>query len=516
VNILDDRIPEYAPQDRFSGELNLRAGSAADEARGAAKLGGGVGQFAWHVDAMKLETDDYSIPGNAVVGDPTSPSGTLPNSAIETESGAVGASWVGDNGFVGVSYRAFDTLYGIPAELDGSIDIDMKERRWDIRGGFDTEFGPFNGLRFATGFNDYEHTELEGDEVGTQFFVDHAEGRVEISHGEAGPIVGGFGLQYRTRDLEAIGDEAFLPPSTEDSAALFALERLTSGAFRYELGLRAERVSADTRATVAADPICDDPRSRDFTPVSGSFGFAWLPGDNVIGISITRGARAPSVEELYSCGEHVATLSFEVGNPDLGEETSLGFDLSYRRREGRVTGEVNVYANRYDDFIFEELVGTPPGGLPIFRFDQTDADFYGFEVNALIELHHTDTHDFDLQILGDAVRAEQRVSGEPLPFIPPLSLGFNLLYRGNRWYASAGARWYDDQTRVPDFQTPTAGYTMVDATVGYRIVGKGLLHDVSIRGLNLLDEDIRLATSRLKDLVPLPGADVSLIYRLVF
>jgi len=100
VNIIDERIPEYAPQEKFSGEVNLRVGSVADERRGAAKLGGGSGQFAWHADAMKLESDDYDIPGNAVLGDPDSPSGTLPNSAIETKSGAVGASWVGENGFV--------------------------------------------------------------------------------------------------------------------------------------------------------------------------------------------------------------------------------------------------------------------------------------------------------------------------------------------------------------------------------------------------------------------------------
>jgi iron complex outermembrane receptor protein len=531
VNILDERIPEYAPQERFSGEVHLRVGSVADERRGAAKLGGGAGQFAWHVDAMKLESDDYDIPGNAVVDDPDSPSGTLPNSAIETESGALGTSWVGRNGFVGISYRRFDTLYGIPAghehEEDtgvapqvqqghGGIDVDMKQRRYDLRGGFDSEFGPFTGLRFAAGFNDYEHAELEGDEIGTRFLVDHTEARVELSHGESRPFSGGFGLQYKSRDLEALGEEAFIPPSTEDSGALFALERLTHKAFRYEFGLRVERVRADTRATVAADPMCDDPRARNFTPVSGSFGFAWLPGDNVVGISITRGARAPSAEELYSCGEHSATRSFEVGDPNLGEETGFGVDLSYRRREGKVTGEVNLFANRYDDFIFERRVATPPNELPVFAFTQADSLFTGLELGMLIELYHRDAHDLDFEIVGDYVKAELRDSGEPLPFIPPLSLGFNVLYQGLRWYASAGVRKYDDQDRVPDFQTPTAGYTMVNANVGYRIVAGALLHDVSVRGINLANEDARLATSRLKDEVPLPGRDVSLIYRLVF
>ena len=52
--------------------------------------------------------------------------------------------------------------------------------------------------------------------------------------------------------------------------------------------------------------------------------------------------------------------------------------------------------------------------------------------------------------------------------------------------------------------------------IGYRFVRGGLLHDVSLRGSNLTDEEGRVHTSRLKNVAPLPGADVSLIYRLVF
>ena len=47
------------------------------------------------------------------VPDP-SEEGTMPNSFVRTDSGALGMSWVGDRGFVGVGYSLFNSRYGIP------------------------------------------------------------------------------------------------------------------------------------------------------------------------------------------------------------------------------------------------------------------------------------------------------------------------------------------------------------------------------------------------------------------
>ena len=128
---------------------------------------------------------------------------------------------------------------------------------------------------------------------------------------------------------------------------------------------------------------------------------------------------------------------------------------------------------------------------------------------------HAGERGIDLHLLGEYVRAETD-AGMPLPFIPPLSLGVGVIYEGATWRASADVRWYDDQDRVPATITPTAGYTMVSSLVGYRIIGSGLMHEILLRGINLRDVDARLATSRLKDVVPLPGRNISVVYRLIF
>jgi len=454
----------------------------------------------------------------------------LPNSDIETDGATVGLSWVSDRGFVGVAFRNLDSLYGIPAELEDAspapglgvatvegVRIDMDQQRIDLRSGFDTEFGPFNGVRFSFGTTDYEHVELAGGEVGTRFLNNSDEARLELTHGETGPISGVVGLQYVRLDLAAIGDEAVSPPSGTDVAAVFAFEQIKSGSMRYEVGLRFETTEVRSKTTVAANPVCLDPRDRDFDAISGSAGAAWVPNETyTLSGSVSRAVRPPNAEELYSCGEHVATLSVEIGDPTLDEEINLGVDLGLRKRRGRVTGQLNLFNYDYDDYMYEFDTGLTNGSFPIFRFVQADASFYGAELSGLIELFHADDHDLDLEFVADNIRSELDASGETLPRMPPLSAGLSLVYRGTRWYADAGFRVFDDVDRIAPSETPTRGYTLLSARVGYKFAHAGVVHDLMLRGNNLGDEEARTHTSRLKDLVPLPGRGIGVVYRLVF
>ena len=65
VNVLDGAILDHVPGAAVTGTAELRGGTVADERSGAASVSGGVGRFAWHVDVLTRETDDYEIPGFA-------------------------------------------------------------------------------------------------------------------------------------------------------------------------------------------------------------------------------------------------------------------------------------------------------------------------------------------------------------------------------------------------------------------------------------------------------------------
>jgi len=544
VNVFDGRIPDYRASKPVSGTVDLVGSSVADERTGSLKLDGGGGDWAWRLGALVRDTDDYEIPGAAEVegldehaeeeeeGDEHAEEGDfgiLSNSDIRSEQGHVGATrFFGDKGFLGVSVSGFETEYGVPGggehgehdeegeeheeegeeEGDG-IRIDMRQRRVDLNSELTQPFGAFRGLRTRVGLVDYEHDELEpSGEVGTTFFNDAWEARVDLVQKDRGPLSGSLGLQVGISELEAVGAEAFIPPTDTETLALFAFEEVTKGRVSVQFGGRFE-----TQDTTTTAPDLPD---RDFDGLSASLGIVGRPTDAwALGGSLSRAVKMPSGEELYAFGPHFATQVFEIGDPDLDEEVSVGVDLFVRRTAGRLTAELHVFRNDFSDYTFQTFTGEEEDGLPVTLFSQADAEFTGAELTATLELWERGDRHLDVDFLGDVVRAELDDGGD-LPRIPPGRLGLGLSYQSSHWLARAEVRDVDDQDRVADNELPTEGYTLVNAHVGYRFVLGNQLLDVMLRGRNLGDETARNHVSFLKDRVPLPGRDIGLAIRYSF
>lgn len=538
VNVLDERIPTYLPDALVTGVLELRGGTVADELGGAASVTGRLGPIAWHIDGLKRESKDYEIPGRAEAHheeeggeeeEEEEPVGILPNSATESDGGTFGLSWIGDGAFLGASATRFDSLYGIPGhgheeealgaltllQEEEAVRIDLKQRRFDVKGGVSRPFGFLRGLNVRFGSADYEHVELEGGEVGTRFLNDSWEARLEAPHKRVGNLQGSLGLQFFNRQFEAIGAEAFVPPTETDTWAVFAFEEVDFGAVRLQFGGRYENQDVTARLIgIPEDPPITD---RSFDGFSGSVGVVWLPAtDYSLGFSVARSVKAPNAEELFSNGPHLATNAFEIGDPTLDEEQSLGADLSFRKLQGVVTFQVSLFVNRFDDFIFEEFTDEEADGLTIVRYVQRDAEFLGGEAHLDIGLLHTEPHHLGLELFGDYVRAELRDTGDPLPRIPPMRYGAGLRYLGPRFSGRLEVRHVAEQDRVAEFEEPTEGYSMLNASIGYRFFIGNVVNDILLRGTNLTDEEARNHVSFLKEVAPLPGRDVSLAYRLSF
>ncbi len=506
VNVINNRVPDHVPTRPLVGTAQLLYGSAAEEKSGSLSLDGGGGQFAWHVDGSSLDAGDLDTPEGALV-----------NSAVRTGAGTAGGSWATDKGFLGASYGRYETRYGVPT--DEMIRIDLEQDRYDLRGEYNRALGIFRAAKFRMSRTDYEHAELAEDgTVGTRFLNDTWEGRLELPHRAWGPMQGAFGIQAGTRDLEAIGDEAFLPPTRTENQALFAVEDFGRGKVTYNLGGRFERQRTSARATAGFPSPGPD---RDFDAFSAAAGIVIRPHDaHSIAATLSRTARPPNAEELYANGPHLATFQFEVGDPDLDRETGLSLDVSLARREGIVHGQLDLFAARFDDYIFLNptgaLVDVDGELIPEFAYIQADADFYGAELHVDVELFHQEPHHLQLEIHGDHVRAELRDSGEPLPRIPPLRYGLGLRYRGSRLGAMVEARRTATQDRVAGNEEATKGFTFVNASLSYRIFAGETVHDLLLSGINLTDRLGRNHVSALKEFVPLTGREVRLSYRLTF
>jgi len=545
VNVVDNTIPQYRFDDLFTGRVDLGLGTVADEWSGAVNLEGSSGDWAWHLDALTRRTDDYSIPGYAEAdhgehddhegeeddhgGEEEEPYGVLENSDLETRRYAAGLTrFFGDDGFIGISWSGYDTEFGVPGhehhEEEGeeeehedehdehgeeAVRSDLRQRRIDLHGAVTRPFGWFDGARFRLGFFDYEHRELEAEEIGSEFNNEGWEGRLEFSQRRRGAWGGAFGLQLQSRDFDAIGEEAFIPPTQSDSWAIFAVEEFDLGAFDWQLGARYEALDHQAVEDAALD--------RDFSGISGSLGLIWNAGEPwSLAASFTRSAKLPAPSELYADGFHPAAGVYEVGNPDLDEETGLGADLSLRLELNRLHGVVNVFYNRIDDFIYPMFTGEEEDGVEVVHYTQDDSTFYGGEVRAGIELYEWGSRHLDLDLGADYVRAELRETGEPLPRIPPFRYLAGLRYHDDRWQGSLEVRRVDEQDRIADGETVTPAYTMLNASVGYRFFIGGQVFDLLLRGRNLTDEEARNHVSYNKDLVPLPGRDLSLSLRVQF
>lgn len=512
VNVVDSRIPEEKPARAFTGRIETRYGSAADERAGAAVLTGAAGDWAWRIDGFKRRSDDVEIPGFAgtdekraelaAAGEPIA-HGTLLNSASKGQGAGVGVTrFFGDAGHFGISYNGVGSSYGTVAEPD--VTIDLRQRRWDFHGEAMQPTEWLRAARFQLGVSRYQHTEFEGDEIGTVFKNRGYEGRLELMHAAIGPVTGAVGLQASRSDFSTEGEEAILPASLTTSRAVFVYEEIVRPTVTWEFGARVEqqRLKPRADATFAA---------RSDTLAAFSAGAVWkLPRGYSLALSLTDSERAPNAQELFVDGPHAGTGAFEIGDPTLRAEKVRGADLTLRKRAGFWTGAVTAFVNRFDGFVFEEATGATDAdsGLPIYQFRQGEARFVGAELELTAHLHESKTSRVELHLTADRVRADNLDTRTPLPRIPPSRFGAALDWQVGDWTVTAELRTAARQERVTANETPTAGYGLANASIARRFKLGRVRGELFARGTNLTDATARVHASFLKDIAPLPGRDV--------
>lgn len=546
VDVETGRIARELPQEALQGRAEVRFGDNADAKTAAARLDGRIGDnFAWHLDAFSREADDYDIPG-FVESAPLRASeeaeeehaegeehaheeeeerDILENSFFENEGVAFGASWIGQNGFVGASISTIDSDYGLVGghgheeeEAHGDEEgaahddeaheeeeeeggrIAMQQTRFDLEAELNNLEGFVESINVRVGVNDYEHQEIEGNgELGTAFENDAWEGRVQFRHGETLGFVGTFGLQLSAREYSAIGEEAFVEPVDSDSQSVFWVGERKFENFDLETGLRLESVEHDS-SVVGLDTV-------DFSAGSFSIGVVAPLND---GLTLSGlydlSSRAPTVEELFSNGPHLATQSFEIGDVSLQEETvsALSFTANYRSDLFDISA--TAYVMDFDDFIYQAADGRVEDDLPVFLFEQDDARFTGLDIEAVIHLAQMLGGDIDLTLLYDMVDAEVDISGnQNLPRIPATRAGFGLKWQNEDWSAKFNWVHVSEQDDIADFEFLTEAYDDISLRISRRIdLGSAEL-DVFLHGRNLSDDEQRHHASFVKDFAPAPG-----------
>ncbi|QKX16930.1 TonB-dependent receptor [Microbulbifer sp. YPW1] len=549
VNVIDGRIPTRVPEE-IEGAVEMRHDTANRQDAGVFRLSGGAGNLAWYLDGVYRDNDDTQIPGLAIREhdeheeheehadeehheEEFNTDGFVGNTSARAKSGSAGLSWVTDSGFVGFSVNRLENNYGIPLGAhehheeeehaleeghaeeehleeehgEEAVRIDLAQTRYDLKGEHDFNGDYWDKISFRLGHNDYQHVELEHGEPGTRFTNKAWESRVELTHDDGGEWRGAYGLQLTRKDFAAIGDEAFIRPSITDSIGAFTMKEREWGNWHLDLGARLENVTID--------PEYGSDKDFNLVGLSGALQY-FLTEHQHLSVGLTSAERAPVAEELFADGAHLAESRYIVGNETLDKENSINLELGYHHHNQDAIGwhaakvEANVFYNRIGDYIYAANTGLEDeeSEFAIYGYENRDATFYGAEASVQFPLASS----LSLTLFGDSVRAsfDDRIAGEPrsVPRMPPLRFGFAL--GGD--YDSWNWQWRNTRATAQDrpgaFEETTDAYTRMDLTAQYNFKLAGNDGVLFANARNLLDEEIRNATSLLRDFAPEAGRSI--------
>ncbi|WP_287366124.1 TonB-dependent receptor [Thauera sp.] len=534
VNVLDKRVPTAVPERGLKGSVELRADSVANGVAGAFEVTAGSGNLAFHAEGLKRDARDYRVGSGW-------DHSRVEGSYNQTETGSLGVSWVGERGYLGLAFTRQQNEYGLPGhsheyeachphgnhlhcghhgeedehehdhdEHGGTPYVKLDSDRWDLRGERLEPFAGFTRARLRASYTDYGHDEIEQvegiDSVGTRFRSKASDARVELEHAPLGGWRGVLGLQTGRRDFRADGDEAYVPPTVTTRHAAFLIEEYTLADWRFEAGLRHEWQDIDVDSSTQRD--------RSHRGNSVSLGAVWnFAPQYSLGMTLSRTQRLPTAEELYARGLHMATSTWERGNPDLKAETANNVDLTLRKLTGPTTFSVSVFHNRIDDYIHARTLDAHED-FQLIEYAQRDASFTGIEGAIRQQLDAT----FGLTLFGDYVRAklEARDGDRDLPRIPAHRVGLRLDAKWNAWRAEAEVYRVGSQDDVAEFERETPGYNMVNAGLSYNGRYKATPWQVYVKGNNLGNQLAYAHTSFIKNAAPLEGRNLSVGVRVSF
>lgn len=544
VNVIDSRIPRRVPDEPIHIDGIATYGSAAHERTGSGEIEAPIGdKFVVHFDGSysrsgDLDTGNYILTpalraqaaasGDPEIRDLASLRGKLPNSGARTWEVAGGAALITDGGNLGISVAHTDNFYGVPVryslDADGEAEkvrLHMKQDRADLRAELPVNGGFLESVRLRAGFADYQHQEIEETgEVGTTFYNQSIESRLELVQAKRGGWDGAIGAQFFARNFHVEGEEKFLPRNETEQLGFFTLQSFDLGTTRIELGGRYEH----TRVAADADETLFNPAyHRSFDALSGSLGVSQelVPGWRV-GLNLSRTERAPSAEELFARGNHAGTQAFELGNPDFGLEKSWGIEGTLRGQGNGYTISLSAYHNWFDGYIYDVRVddgvcmaanGGEPLSFPCYQNLQANARYLGFEAEGTVKLGQIGSYALNLEGVADYVRATIVGSG-PAPRIPPLRLLGGLELQGDRLSVRGEVERSFAQNRITDTETPTDGFTLVNASLSFKPIKGNDRTTITLSANNIFDVEARRAASFLKDYAPLAGRDIRLTARL--
>tara|TARA_R100001143_G_C3361305_1_gene136540 strand:- start:55792 stop:57324 length:1533 start_codon:yes stop_codon:yes gene_type:complete len=457
-------------------------------------------------------------------GDLRTPDGRLPDTSINNLSYGGGFGYRTGPFETGISITGMDYTYGLPEAIDDlNESIEIRMNRVNLQSISTLTLDRFIDhaeLRFH--ISDYNHDEFEiqrepnsiSETIGISFAQQTLSSSLVLRHRPIGRFEGALGFSFNNSEIEVGGLDALTPNANGYFLAAYLYEEIgISNSITLKAGSRIEYKETFV-TTNELFPDASFFEDRNDLIYSGAFGLNYSPSERwTIGTQIARAYRTPTIEELYSFAPHAAAGSFDIGNPTLQNEFSIGVDTFLEYQSNRFQTQLSLFANQIDNFVDFSPTGEfhEPSGLPFFEYVSKDALLYGFELGANIVF----TESLSGGIGFDYVRGHERSNEQAnLTFIPPFRTHLDIKYDNGSIWAGPRVKIVNKQEKVAANEEPTDGHLLIGADAGYRF-GHGLT--LSLRLDNLLNERYRDHLSRVENRdAPMPGRNLNAMLRWEF
>ncbi|AHG76992.1 TonB-dependent receptor [Mannheimia varigena] len=267
INVIDEKIPTAIPEKGYKGQFGVRFGSAGKE---RLTYGGSTfalgNNFALRVQGIYNKASEYYAPNFTIEGKPYH---RVPDSDVQSQTGTIGLSWIGERGHLGVAYTDRRDKYGLVGhthkydhytisiirqsvmfakgylrfyphlaeenDIDynnpglrllhthipggsqhGAVEehphgkpwINMHSKRYDLDGELKNPLPGFESFKVSANYVDYYHDEKDGQRVENYFKNKGKNLRFELVHNEWKGLKGAVGIQYTSQETGALSLEA--------------------------------------------------------------------------------------------------------------------------------------------------------------------------------------------------------------------------------------------------------------------------------------------------------------------
>ena len=460
-------------------------------------------------------------------GNQTSPNKTLANTGLSNNELTGSYSYFGETNQFIISFDKIKMDYGIPGSLEGHIDgVDIKMTKWSQKLNYhkDIKYKGLDRFDIDQRYISYSHSEYEnGNDYSTVSLGQNIFSIQSILSNDYLKI----GSSFQYRDYKA-GGFYWTPDTEELKTAIFSLyeKKIFKTLFQFSSRIEHLYIVPEKSFLFLSNIEEDQVTNRNYTILSGAVGGYrnWNKWKLSFGGMLT--SRAPSIDHLFSDGPHLGTYSYEIGEPNLKTENTLGFESSMEYVTGKSDIRFTLYHNYSPNYHISTAMGNnyvtgadwiewgsgSAGWLYKYKMKGLEARIYGFESEIDYELSKYIKFFTSISI----TRGENLSDNIPLSYMPPdkiiLSSEINLKPLTLDLIYKQALK----QSRLGEFETPTNGYRIFDLNTSFSKNTDKLMHKFILGIENIFNRQYYNHLSRIKLVMPEKGRSINLQYRLVF